>query len=96
MKGSNKFLDSCDVATGLRVAMAGGTRPASPHNARTSTLISACSPGCWEEFGWTELAFPALQARFGFLRAGAAVAVIIAVWHLPFFLLPGTHRTASS
>ena len=28
--------------------------------------------------------------------AGAAVGVIVAVWHLPFFLLPGTTQNASS
>jgi uncharacterized protein len=37
-----------------------------------------------------------MQARFGLLRAGAAVGVIITVWHLPFFLLPGTTQSVSS
>jgi membrane protease YdiL (CAAX protease family) len=59
-------------------------------------LISGLLAGLLEEFGWTGLAFPALQARFGFLRAGAAMGVIVAVWHLPFFLLPGTTQNASS
>jgi membrane protease YdiL (CAAX protease family) len=59
-------------------------------------LISGLLAGLLEEFGWTGLAFPALQARFGFPLAGAAVGVIVAVWHLPFFLLPGTTQHASS
>jgi membrane protease YdiL (CAAX protease family) len=59
-------------------------------------LISGLLAGLLEEFGWTGVAFPALQARFGFFGAGAAVGVIVAVWHLPFFLLPGTTQNASS
>lgn len=61
-----------------------------------SALISGLLAGLLEEFGWSGFAFPALQARFGFLAAGAAVGVIVAVWHLPFFLLPGTTQNASS
>lgn len=49
-----------------------------------------------EEFGWSGLAFPALQARYGFLRAGAAMGCIVAVWHLPFFFTPGTTQSRSS
>jgi uncharacterized protein len=61
-----------------------------------AALISGLLAGLLEEFGWSGLAFPALQARFGFLGAGVAVGVIVAVWHLPFFLLPGTTQNASS
>ena len=59
-------------------------------------IISGLLAGLLEEFGWTGFAFPALQARFGFAGAGAAVGVIVAVWHLPFFLLPGTTQNTSS
>jgi membrane protease YdiL (CAAX protease family) len=59
-------------------------------------LISGLLAGLLEEFGWTGVVFPALQARLGFAGAGAAVGVIVAVWHLPFFLLPGTTQNASS
>ena len=59
-------------------------------------LVSGLLAGLLEEFGWSGCVFPALQARFGFARAGAAVGVIVAVWHLPFFLLPGTTQNASS
>jgi membrane protease YdiL (CAAX protease family) len=59
-------------------------------------LISGLLAGLLEEFGWSGIAFPALQARFGFVRAGVGVGVIIAVWHLPFFLLPGTTQNAAS
>jgi uncharacterized protein len=65
-------------------------------NPLVPALISGLLAGLLEEFGWTGLAFPALQARFGFARAGAAVGGIIAVWHLPFFLLPGTTQNAAS
>ena len=59
-------------------------------------LVSGLLAGLLEEFGWSGFALPALQARFGFLRAGVLVGVIMAVWHLPFFLLPGTTQHAAS
>jgi membrane protease YdiL (CAAX protease family) len=51
-------------------------------------LISGLLAGMLEEFGWSGLAFPTPQARYGFVRAGVAVGCIVAVWHLPF-LRPG-------
>jgi uncharacterized protein len=74
------------VATGVSIVF----------NPLIPALISGLLAGLLEEFGWSGFVFPALQARFGFLRAGAALGVIIAVWHLPFFLLPGTTQNASS
>jgi CAAX protease family protein len=77
-------------AVGVATGASTGFNPLVP------ALVSGLLAGLLEEFGWSGFAFPALQARFGFLRAGAAVGVIIAVWHLPFFLLPGTTQNASS
>ena len=74
-------------------AAAGGPTVISP---LVPAIISGLLAGLLEEFGWTGFAFPALQARFGFAGAGAAVGVIVAVWHLPFFLLPGTTQNTSS
>jgi uncharacterized protein len=76
------------------VGVAIGTSTA--FNPLVPALISGLLAGLLEEFGWSGLAFPALQTRFGFLGAGVAVGVIVAVWHLPFFLLPGTTQNASS
>jgi membrane protease YdiL (CAAX protease family) len=45
--------------------------------------------GLLEEYGWSGFAFPRLQARFGFLRAGIAMGFIVALWHLPLFFTPG-------
>jgi uncharacterized protein len=77
-------------AVGLATGVSTAFNPLLP------ALISGLLAGLLEEFGWSGFAFPALQARFGFLPAGAAVGVIIGVWHLPFFLLPGTTQNASS
>lgn len=41
-------------------------------------------------------AFPALQARYGFVWAGVAMGVAVALWHLPFFFVPGTTQASSS
>lgn len=41
-------------------------------------------------------AFPALQARYGFVWAGVAMGVAVALWHLPFFFTPGTTQASSS
>jgi membrane protease YdiL (CAAX protease family) len=76
------------------VGVATGISPA--FNPLVPAIISGLLAGLLEEFGWSGFAFPALRARLGFLRAGAAVGVIVAVWHLPFFLLPGTTQNAKS
>ncbi len=84
------------LAYGGSWAVGVATGVSSVFNPLVPALISGLLAGLLEEFGWSGFAFPALQARFGFLRAGTAVGVIIAVWHLPFFLLPGTTQNASS
>lgn len=43
-----------------------------------------------EELGWRGVAQPRLAERLGTLPAGAVVGVCWGLWHLPFFLLPGT------
>jgi membrane protease YdiL (CAAX protease family) len=55
--------------------------------------ISGLLVGALEEFGWSGFAFPALQARYGFLWAGVAMGLIVAVWHLPLFVTPGQPQT---
>jgi uncharacterized protein len=84
------------LAYGGSWAVGVATGASTVFNPLVPALISGLLAGLLEEFGWSGFVFPALQARFGFLRAGAAVGVIIAVWHLPFFLLPGTTQNASS
>jgi uncharacterized protein len=59
-------------------------------------LVSGLLAGLLEEFGWTGYAFPLLQSRYGFLRAGVTTGVIVALWHAPFFLIPGTTQSTSS
>ena len=56
-------------------------------------LISGMLAGILEEFGWSGFAFPGLQARFGFVRAGIAMGFIVAFWHLPLFFAPGQPQT---
>jgi CAAX protease family protein len=84
------------LAYGGSWAVGSATGTSTVFNPLVPALISGLLAGLLEEFGWSGFVFPALQARFGFLRAGAAVGVIIAVWHLPFFLLPGTTQNTSS
>jgi uncharacterized protein len=59
-------------------------------------LISGLLAGLLEEYGWSGYAFPKLHERYGFVAAGATVGVIVAIWHLPFFLIPWTTQAASS
>jgi membrane protease YdiL (CAAX protease family) len=52
-------------------------------------VVSGLLAGLLEEYGWSGFAFPRLQARFGFLRAGIAMGFVVAFWHLPLFFTPG-------
>jgi membrane protease YdiL (CAAX protease family) len=54
-----------------------------------AAVVSGLLAGALEEFGWSGVAFPALFARFGLLRAGSAMGIVVALWHLPLFLTPG-------
>jgi uncharacterized protein len=56
-------------------------------------VLGGLLAGVFEEFGWSGVAFPALQARLGFLRAGVVLGVIWALWHLPalFAAAPALH-----
>ena len=64
--------------------------------ALVSAVVAGLLAGISEEFGWSGFAFPALQARYGFLWAGVVVGLTVALWHLPFFFTPGLpHYSAS-
>ncbi|MGH2790306.1 MAG: CPBP family intramembrane glutamic endopeptidase [Actinomycetota bacterium] len=52
-------------------------------------IVAGLLAGLLEEYGWSGFAFPRLQARFGFLRAGIAMGFVVAFWHLPLFFTPG-------
>jgi membrane protease YdiL (CAAX protease family) len=54
-----------------------------------SALVVGLLAGLSEEFGWSGFAFPGLQARYGFVWAGVVVGLTVALWHLPFFFVPG-------
>jgi len=45
--------------------------------------------GTLEEFGWRGLAMPLLQRKMAPLWAGLTVGIIVAIWHIPAFLLGG-------
>lgn len=52
-------------------------------------LIIAVAVQIWEEGGWSGYAVPNLQKRFGALRAALILGPLWALWHLPFFFVPG-------
>jgi membrane protease YdiL (CAAX protease family) len=54
-----------------------------------SAVVSGLLAGLSEEFGWSGFAFPAVQARYGFIWAGIVVGLAVGLWHLPFFFVPG-------
>ena len=59
-------------------------------SALLSGLGLALLLGPIEEFGWRGVALPLLQRRFAPVWSGLILGVIIAVWHLPAFLLSGS------
>jgi membrane protease YdiL (CAAX protease family) len=48
--------------------------------------------GFGEETGWRGFALPLLQKRFRPLPAGLIVAVLWALWHVPYFFILPTYR----
>jgi membrane protease YdiL (CAAX protease family) len=54
-----------------------------------NVLITAVAAQLWEESGWSGFAIPALQQRFGAWRACLILGPLWALYHLPFFLVPG-------
>jgi membrane protease YdiL (CAAX protease family) len=84
------------LASGAAWTVAAGLGVETAFNAWIPALISGLLAGLLEEFGWTGYAYPALQARYGFLRAGVVMGVIVATWHLPFFLSSWTTQSVSS
>ena len=61
-----------------------------------AAVVSGLLVGTLEEFGWSGFALPALRARFGLLRTGAAMGIVVALWHLPLFLTPGQPQRSFS
>jgi membrane protease YdiL (CAAX protease family) len=49
-----------------------------------------------EEFGWRGVALPLLQRRFAPLSAALILGAIVALWHVPAFLLSGTKQSSWS
>jgi membrane protease YdiL (CAAX protease family) len=49
-----------------------------------------------EEIGWRGYALPRLSVRLGLSGASMALGVIWAGWHLPFFFISGTDKSAQS
>ncbi len=52
-------------------------------------LIISVAIQIWEEGGWSGFAVPALQKRFGAWRACLVLGPLWALFHLPFFIVPG-------
>jgi membrane protease YdiL (CAAX protease family) len=65
------------------------TFPFSPWLLVFPALAHAFFLGTIEEFGWRGLAQPLLQRKMAPFWAGLTVGIIIAIWHLPAFLLGG-------
>lgn len=56
------------------------------------TLLFATLPPVLEELGWRGFALDQLQRSRTALAAGLILGVIWALWHLPLFLIDGTHQ----
>jgi CAAX protease family protein len=75
------------LAAGAGWVAMSGTLPADPV---IPAVVSGLLAGIFEEFGWSGLAFPALQARLGFLRGSVLLGVIWGLWHLPSLFASGS------
>jgi membrane protease YdiL (CAAX protease family) len=82
------ILPGLAFGTSWLVARASGA-DTSQFNPWIPAVVAGLLAGLLEEYGWSGFAFPRLQARFGFLRAGIAMGFVVALWHLPLFFTPG-------
>ena len=64
--------------------------PFSSVPAALSAVALALFLGPVEEFGWRGVALPLLQRRFAPFWSGLILGTIIAIWHVPAFLLSGS------
>jgi membrane protease YdiL (CAAX protease family) len=60
-----------------------------------ATIISTPAQS-GEEIGWRGYALPRLAASMGLARASIVLGLIWALWHLPFFFIPGTDKSDQS
>lgn len=51
--------------------------------------------GGMEEAGWRYILQPQLEKKLGFIIAAVITGIIWAVWHLPFFFIPGTDQAGT-
>jgi membrane protease YdiL (CAAX protease family) len=65
------------------------TFPFSPWYLVFPALAHAFFLGTIEEFGWRGLAQPLLQRKMAPFWAGLTVGIIVAIWHIPAFMLGG-------
>ena len=65
------------------------TFPFSPWYLVFPALAHAFFLGTIEEFGWRGLAQPLLQRKMAPFWAGLIVGIIVAIWHIPAFMLGG-------
>jgi membrane protease YdiL (CAAX protease family) len=79
-----------------RLLAPGPDDPVAPVDSWILLAVVGVIVGAFEEFGWMGVAFPSLQARFGFLWAGIAMGVAVAVWHIPFFFDPAQPQASFS
>ena len=68
----------------------GDPLPVSSWTAVLPALVLALFLGPIEEFGWRGVAQPVLQRRFAPFWVGLMLGILIAVWHIPAFLLSGS------
>ncbi|HYI46470.1 MAG TPA: type II CAAX endopeptidase family protein, partial [Actinomycetota bacterium] len=68
--------------------------PFSPWYGVLPALAIALFIGPIEELGWRGVALPLLQRRFAPLWSGLILGSVVAVWHLPAFILSGTKQSA--
>lgn len=75
-----------------------GTTPLNALIQRWTLIFSVYLPGVLtvffatqvgEESGWSGIALPTLQRRYGALKGASMLGVLHALWHLPVLLVPG-------
>ena len=76
----------------IHMAVSGRTEMVLPFYTFFLSLLGNLIIGGLEESGWMYILQPELDKKYGFVLSAAFVGIILILWHIPLFFIPGTNH----